>query len=127
MKISVKSNPKTKTKCYNAEAVNKAIAASNRYGKRIGGKEAKLIHRLLQGRVTPVKKNPSPPPIKKQRALTNDDLWSAVRGLGMFRKNTDQLIYLYNEHKDKEAFASKVIAEAAKQVAITKGAKFVRK
>lgn len=35
---------------YNAEAVNKAIQASNRAGRRIGGKEAKLIHRLLRGR-----------------------------------------------------------------------------
>lgn len=34
---------------YNATAVNKAIASSNRSGKRIGGKEASAIHRLLRG------------------------------------------------------------------------------
>lgn len=41
---------------YNAEAVNKAIASSNRAGRRIGGKEAKLIHSLLKGRSSGAKK-----------------------------------------------------------------------
>lgn len=49
---------KQKSVRYNAEAVNKAIASSNRSGRCIGGKEAKLIHRLLKGRTTPVNKNP---------------------------------------------------------------------
>jgi hypothetical protein len=35
---------------YNPDAVNKAIASSNRAGRRIGGKEASAIHRLLKGR-----------------------------------------------------------------------------
>lgn len=35
---------------YNPQAVNQAIASSNRAGRRIGGKEARLIHRLLKGR-----------------------------------------------------------------------------
>lgn len=35
---------------YNREAVNNAIASSNRAGRRIGGKEASAIHRLLRGR-----------------------------------------------------------------------------
>ena len=35
---------------YSAEAVNKAIASSNRAGRKIGGKEARLIHALLKGR-----------------------------------------------------------------------------
>lgn len=34
---------------YNETAVNKAIASSNRSGRKIGGKEAKLIHALLKG------------------------------------------------------------------------------
>jgi hypothetical protein len=34
---------------YNAGAVNAAIASSNRSGRRIGGREASLIHRLLRG------------------------------------------------------------------------------
>lgn len=89
----------------------------------------KKARKTKRRKVTRVKRNPhrTVPPIKKQRALTNDDLWSAVRGLGMFRKSIDELITLYNEHKGKEAFASKVIAEAAKQVAVTKGAKVKRK
>lgn len=35
---------------YNPDSVNKAIASSNRAGRRIGGKEASAIHRLLRGR-----------------------------------------------------------------------------
>lgn len=35
---------------YNPDAVNKAIASSNRSGRRIGSKEASAIHRLLKGR-----------------------------------------------------------------------------
>jgi hypothetical protein len=35
---------------YSKEAVDKAIAASNRAGRKIGAKEAKLIHALLKGR-----------------------------------------------------------------------------
>lgn len=35
---------------YNRDAVNNAIASSNRAGRRIGGKEANAIHRLLRGR-----------------------------------------------------------------------------
>lgn len=34
---------------YDETAVNKAIASSNRSGRKIGGKEAKLIHALLKG------------------------------------------------------------------------------
>jgi hypothetical protein len=40
---AVKSN-------YDPVAVNKAIAASNRSGRKISGKEANSIHRLLKGR-----------------------------------------------------------------------------
>ncbi len=35
---------------YNATAVNNAIASSNRAGRKIGGREAKMIHALLKGR-----------------------------------------------------------------------------
>jgi hypothetical protein len=35
---------------YSPDAVNKAIAASNRSGQRIGGREASMIHALLKGR-----------------------------------------------------------------------------
>jgi hypothetical protein len=35
---------------YSPDAVNAAIASSNRAGRRIGGKEASAIHRLLKGR-----------------------------------------------------------------------------
>lgn len=39
---------------YNKDAVDNAIASSNRSGKKIGGREAKMIHALLKGR-TPKK------------------------------------------------------------------------
>jgi hypothetical protein len=35
---------------YNAAAVDQAIASSNRAGRRIGGREAKMIHAVLKGR-----------------------------------------------------------------------------
>lgn len=35
---------------YNAVAVNKAIESSNRHGRKISRREAKLIHALLKGR-----------------------------------------------------------------------------
>jgi hypothetical protein len=35
---------------YSAAAVTAAIDASNRAGRKIGAKEAKLIHALLRGR-----------------------------------------------------------------------------
>lgn len=35
---------------YSPDAVNAAIASSNRSGRRIGGREAKMIHALLKGR-----------------------------------------------------------------------------
>ena len=34
---------------YSEAAVNKAISSSNRSGRKIGGREAKAIHRLLKG------------------------------------------------------------------------------
>lgn len=40
---------------YNAAAVDAAIASSNRAGRRIRGKEAKLIHALLRGHTPPAK------------------------------------------------------------------------
>lgn len=39
-----------RTKGYNPQGVNDAIAASNRAGRKISGKAASLIHRLLKGR-----------------------------------------------------------------------------
>lgn len=35
---------------YNPQSTNDAIASSNRAGRRIGGREATMIHRLLKGR-----------------------------------------------------------------------------
>lgn len=35
---------------YNPKSVNEAIASSNRAGRHIGGREAKMIHALLKGR-----------------------------------------------------------------------------
>lgn len=44
---------------YSAAAVDKAIAASNRAGRRIGKKESTAIHRLLKGRHNPKRRAPS--------------------------------------------------------------------
>ena len=38
---------------YSKNAVDKAIASSNRSGRRIGSKEARLIHALLKGPTYP--------------------------------------------------------------------------
>lgn len=35
---------------YNRQAVDQAIASSNRHGRKIAGGEARLIHALLKGR-----------------------------------------------------------------------------
>lgn len=42
-------NEKEMKEGYNKDAVDKAIASSNRYGRKIGGREAKKIHALLKG------------------------------------------------------------------------------
>ena len=44
---------------YSETAVNKAIASSNRSGRKISGKEAKAIHSLLKGRYADGGKVPS--------------------------------------------------------------------
>lgn len=50
------------------------------------------------------------------RQVENSDLWSAIRGLGLFGKSDEELQDLITEHKDQPAFASQVIVEAARQV-----------
>lgn len=50
------------------------------------------------------------------REISNDDLWSAIRGIGMTRKTDGELRELISLHSGKDAFASQVIAEAARQV-----------
>jgi hypothetical protein len=40
---------------YSKNAVDKAIASSNRFGRRIGSKEARLIHALLKGPTYPTR------------------------------------------------------------------------
>ena len=55
------------------------------------------------------------------RDITNDDLWAAVRGLGMYGKTYDELELLAHEHEmlvdvGRDAFASRVIAKAAREV-----------
>lgn len=50
------------------------------------------------------------------RQITGDDLWSAIRGLGMFKMTDAELEQLRDEHTPKALFASQVIAKAATQV-----------
>lgn len=42
---------------YNAAAVNKAIASSNRAGRKVSRREGKLIHALLKGRTNTIEQN----------------------------------------------------------------------
>jgi hypothetical protein len=49
---------------YSPGAVARAIQASNRSGRLIGAREAKAIHRLLQGHLAQVPK-PEPKPESK--------------------------------------------------------------
>jgi hypothetical protein len=54
------------------------------------------------------------------RAITNDDLWSAIRGLGLFSKMRHELNEIRDRHASNPLFASQVIAEAARQVIAVK-------
>lgn len=58
------------------------------------------------------------------REITNDDLWSAIRGIGMYGMTKAELLTLMHQHsvafKRDGMFASAVIAKAAQQVAATK-------
>jgi hypothetical protein len=55
------------------------------------------------------------------RAITNADLWAAIRGLEMTRKRDNELRELIAQHtKPGALFASKVIAEAARQTIVGK-------
>lgn len=49
------------------------------------------------------------------RKITNDDLWSAIRGIGMYRMTRGELTDLIARHNKIPAFASRVIVEAAQQ------------
>jgi len=49
-RIEFKSAGAIRKPRYSTEAVDKAIASSNRSGRRIGRREARAIHSLLKGR-----------------------------------------------------------------------------
>jgi hypothetical protein len=51
------------------------------------------------------------------RPVTNDDMWSAIRGLGMARMSYDGLRQLADAHRGNPLFASRVITAAADQYA----------
>lgn len=55
----IRTRPKNINPRYSETAVNKAIASSNRSGRKISGKEAKAIHSLLKGRYADGGKVPS--------------------------------------------------------------------
>jgi hypothetical protein len=55
------------------------------------------------------------------RAITNDDLWAATRGLGMARMGGSELKELYDAHCKSAMFAGQVIAQAALDMAAIKG------
>lgn len=51
-----------------------------------------------------------------QREITNADLWAAIRGVGMMSMSIEDVRDLATAHSGKDAFASRVIASAARQV-----------
>lgn len=51
--------------------------------------------------------------------FTNDDLWAAVRGLRMNSMTVAELDRLVEQHRRSPLFASRVIAEAARQMRVT--------
>ena len=55
------------------------------------------------------------------RQITNDDLWAAIRGIGMNGMTYRQLEELRHEHAHPDKpFASQVIAETARQMMAVK-------
>lgn len=54
------------------------------------------------------------------REITNDDMWSAIRGLRMWGRATEDLKALIAEHAPNPLFASQVIAKAATQILSTR-------
>jgi hypothetical protein len=52
----------------------------------------------------------------KTRRITNDDIWSASRGLRMWSRPLAELDKLAETHDGIDAFASRVIVLAARQV-----------
>lgn len=54
------------------------------------------------------------------RKITDDDLWSAIRGLGMYNMTANELVELTEEHSPNKLFAGQVIAAAAYQVLASK-------
>lgn len=50
------------------------------------------------------------------RAITNDDIWSAIRGLGLMQKDDAGLGRVRDTHATSEVFASRVIVRAVDQV-----------
>ena len=52
---------------------------------------------------------------KMNTTIHTDDLWSAIRGLGMGRMSEEKLRELIKRHSKIDAYASQVITEAARQ------------
>jgi hypothetical protein len=90
-----------------------------------------------RGKVTRLKRNPPFGKTKRTGARHRDqrriptalEVNQMASSLGLRSKSLDELITMYNKHRKMPAsnFIAKVIAEASKQVAITKGAKVVTK
>jgi len=65
---------------YSKVAVDKAIAASGRSGRPIGGREAEAIHRLLQGRHEPPQAEPEAEP--EASTMTKERFIAGLAQLG---------------------------------------------
>jgi hypothetical protein len=54
------------------------------------------------------------------RKITNADIWSAIRGLGLMQKDDAALLAVRDTHADSVMFASQVIVLAVDQVRATR-------
>jgi hypothetical protein len=75
-------------------------------------------------KVTRAKRNPI---LHHSSHISQHFVNSIIRDFDMKRYSTDELIEIYKTHKGKGGAVRNGIAEAAKQLALNKGAKFVRK
>jgi hypothetical protein len=58
--------------------------------------------------------------MNKPETIDNADLWAAIRGNHMWSADASELRALFLAHKDSDAFASRVICEAAWQVMLAR-------
>lgn len=107
---------------YSKDAVDKAIASSNRAGRRIGGREGKMIHALLKGHTTATQtaqqdkvfkdEGNRNSQIKKEEVETIDELSKGT--LGRYIKKAAQnradltAVRTHAKHRDKSELSKSI-------------------